>query len=100
MSKELVRGEILKTLEEFKPELEEHYKVREIGVFGSYIRGDQTEGSDIDILVDLENGATLFDLIGLEIFLEEKLGHKVDVVTKNGVREELRDEIFGEVVPV
>ena len=68
-----------------------------IGVFGSFIRGEQSDVSDIDILVDFEEGADLFDLVGLSLLLEERLQRKVDVVSKNALREELREQVLKEV---
>lgn len=52
------------------------YKVREIGVFGSVVRGEQSKESDIDVLVDFQEDADLLDLVGLGLFLEERLGRK------------------------
>lgn len=66
-------------------------------MFGSFIRGEQSDVSDIDILVDFEEGADLFDLVGLSLLLEERLQRKVDVVSKNALREELREQVLKEV---
>ncbi len=90
------KAEILETLEGLKEEAKRRYKVREIGVFGSAVRGEQKETSDIDVLVDFEEGADLFDLAGLGIFLEEKLGRKVDIVPKRALRPELKGSILEE----
>ena len=68
------------------------------GIFGSYARGEETEKSDIDVLVRFHPGATLLDLMGLLIFLEEKLGIGVDVVPHDTIRKELKDRIMKEVV--
>lgn len=89
--------QILKVLRQAKPELSASFKVHEIGVFGSVIRGEQREESDIDILVDLDKDADLLDLIGLSQFLEERLHHKVDVVPKAALREEIRERVLKEV---
>jgi predicted nucleotidyltransferase len=89
---------LLKTLTALKPELRARYKVKEIGLFGSFARDEERESSDIDILVDLEDGATLIDLIRLEDFLEGQLGRKVDVVTKRSLKRELRDNILREAI--
>jgi len=90
--------EILDSLRQAKPELEAAFKVHEIGLFGSVVRGEQREDSDIDILVDLPEEADLLDLIGLGQFLEERLHHKVDVVPKGSLREEIRERILKEVL--
>ena len=73
---------------------------KEIGVFGSVVRGEQTDTSDLDVLVDFEEGADLLDLVGLGLFLEEKLNQKVDVVSKRALREEIKDVILREAVPL
>jgi len=91
------KNEILKTLEGLKEKLKGKYKVRSIGVFGSVIRGEQNETSDIDILVEFEDDADLFDLMGIELFLEEKLNQKVDVISKRALREEIREVVLKEV---
>lgn len=90
-------AQILKTLRQAKPELSATFKVHEIGVFGSVARGEQREESDIDILVNLDKDADLLDLIGLSQFLEERLHHKVDVVPKTALREEIRERVLNEV---
>lgn len=92
------KEEILRRLEELKEEVKKKYKVREIGVFGSIIRGEQKETSDIDLLVDFEDGADLFDFVGLSMFLEEKLNWKVDIVPKEDLRKELKESVMKEVV--
>jgi len=76
------------------------YRAEIVGIFGSYARGQQKTGSDIDILVKFSSGATLFDFVGLADFLEEKLRLKVDLVTERALRKELKDEILHEVVAV
>jgi len=91
------KAETLRMLEELKGEIRRRYKVKEIGVFGSVIRGKQKEASDIDVLVDFEDGADLFDLTGLASFLEEKLDQKVDVVPKRVLREEIKEAVLREV---
>ena len=91
---------ILKTLEGLKETIFTKYKVSKIGVFGSYIKGEQQEMSDIDILVDFLEGADLIDFIGLALFLEDKLGRKVDLVPDRALRDELKDSIHREAVYV
>lgn len=91
---------ILAQLSELKPLMIARYKAKEIGLFGSFARGEQHEGSDIDLLVDFEDSADLFDLVGLSDYLEEALQQKVDVVPKRALREELREAVLREVVTV
>jgi predicted nucleotidyltransferase len=74
------------------------YGVSSIRVFGSIARGDDTPTSDIDFLVELEPGRSLFDLGGLQVDLEEALNCQVDVVTKNGLRDRIRKDVLEEAV--
>lgn len=76
------------------------YGARNVRVFGSVARGEADEGSDLDFLVELEPGRTLFDLGGLQYELEELLGCKVDVVTERGLKSRIRDRVLREALPV
>ena len=69
-------------------------------VFGSVVRGDDAEGSDLDILVDALPGATLFDLGGLQVELEDMLGVPVDLLTPEDLPEKLRAKALAEASPV
>lgn len=74
--------------------------VHNVRLFGSVARGDATEGSDVDFLVDAGEGCSLFDLGGLLMDLRDLLGYEVDVVTANGLRERIKDRVLREAVPV
>jgi hypothetical protein len=80
--------------------LQEQYKVKEIGIFGSFVRGEQKRRSDLDVLVEFSETPGLFEFIDLEDYLRKVLDKKVDLVDKQGIRRQLRDEILGEVVYV
>jgi uncharacterized protein len=69
-------------------------------VFGSVLRGEDEEGSDIDILVDALPGATLFDLGGLHAELEEILGVKVDLLTPMELPKRIRARVVAEALPI
>ncbi len=71
-----------------------------VRVFGSVARGSETLQSDIDFLVDLEEGRTLLDLGGALVKLQELLGRKVDIVTERGLHWYLRDKILKEARPL
>ena len=71
-----------------------------VRIFGSIARGEADAESDIDLLVDLEPGRSLFDLGGLLMDLQDLLGHKVDVVTEKGLRERIREHVLKEAVPL
>ncbi len=90
---------IIKHLQSVKPVLEKEYAVKEIGVFGSYAKGEATEFSDIDILVEFEKPLG-WKSVGLELFLEKLLGNKIDMVTKNALKPTLKDEILQSVLMV
>jgi predicted nucleotidyltransferase len=92
--------ELLARLRELKPNLMKRYKAKKIELFGSIVRGEQSEASDIDLLVEFEEGADLLDLTGMAIFLEEELGRRVDVVPKRALREELRQSVHREALLV
>lgn len=74
------------------------FGVSKIGVFGSFVFGDYREDSDIDLLVEFKKPIGLFDFIGLENYLTGKLGRKVDLVAKNGLKRYIRKNILNSVV--
>ncbi len=89
---------IERKMEEKKVYIKRVFHVREIGVFGSFIRGEQTESRDIDVLVDFERGhKDFFNYMKLRYYLEELLQRKIDLVIKNAVKPRLRKRIFSEV---
>jgi predicted nucleotidyltransferase len=76
------------------------YGARNVRVFGSTARGGATETSDIDILVQLEDGRSLLDQVGLQQELRELLGRDVDVVVEGGLSPYLEERILSEAVPL
>ncbi len=94
------KGKILKTLGSLKAEARHRFKAEIKGIFGSYVREEQKKSSDLDVLVEFDKGANLLDLVGLGMFLEEKLHMKVDVVSESDLREEIKDIILREKVAV
>jgi predicted nucleotidyltransferase len=94
------RDEILTTIKSLSDAIKKDYHAEVIGLFGSFARGEERASSDIDVLVRFDDEADLFNFVGLSIFLEEKLGRKVDVVPNDTVRTELKEIIFKETVPV
>lgn len=73
---------------------------KNVRIFGSVARGEAGPESDLDVLVDLEPGRSLFDLGGLLTDLQDLLGCKVDVVTESGLRPRLRERVLREAVPL
>jgi hypothetical protein len=95
----------MKTLDEIRTIIRQHrnvlaekYGVAVVGVFGSFVRCEQREQSDL--LVDILRPISLLELVGAEIYLSEVLGVKVDLLPKRDVREELRETILAEVVAI
>lgn len=76
------------------------YGASNVRVFGSVARGNADAASDLDLLVDLEPGRSLFDLGGLLMELQELLGCRVDVVTEAGLRPRLRERVLKEAMPL
>ncbi len=93
-------SELVSTIASLKAEAKQRFRVEIKGIFGSYVRGEQKEGSDLDVLVEFEQNANLLDLTGLADFLEEKLNIKVDVVPESAIREEIRSTVLKEKVAV
>ena len=90
--------EIERKLEKKKAYIKETFHVSEIGLFGSFIRGEQNASSDIDALVEFEKGhKDFFNYVRLKYYLEELLGREVDLVIKNAVKSRLKERIFSEV---
>jgi predicted nucleotidyltransferase len=80
------------------PELSRRYKVKSLGIFGSYLRGEADEESDIDLLVDLEEESlTLLEFIALENRLSDLLGAKVDLVERSALKPAIGRRILEEV---
>jgi len=92
------RDEILDLLRSLQSDLTVRYKVRRIGIFGSFARIESGPDSDVDLLVDFNPGADLFDLIELSQYLEEKIGRHVDLATPRALRPEIRESVFRDVV--
>jgi predicted nucleotidyltransferase len=92
--------DIMAALRDRLPELRERYGVRSLGIFGSYVRGEQGKRSDLDILVEFDRVPTLFEFVRLERHLSQQLGVKVDLVMKSALKPTIGRYILEEVVPV
>ena len=88
---------IRKCVKTHEKELAENYKVKEIGIFGSYVRVEQQEKSDLDMLVDFKEVIGLFKFVALERYLSELLGVKVDLVMKSALKPRIGERILKEV---
>ena len=89
---------ILSDLRYLRPELEKRYPVRAMGVFGSYAKGNQTQSSDLDVLVELGDGIGLLGFAGLQQDLSDALGMKVDLVDREALKPAIGRRIMAEVV--
>lgn len=78
----------------------EQYEVKKAGLFGSVVRGELREDSDIDILVEIEKDISLLDFVDLKLEIEEKLGRKVDLVEYSTIKPLLKDVILKEQVAI
>ncbi|MCD6407690.1 nucleotidyltransferase family protein [bacterium] len=90
--------EIKKILEEHKEELQDRYKIKKIGIFGSYIRNEQKAESDVDILVEFSEVPDLIEFVDLKNYLSELLNVKVDLVMKSVLKPNIGKRILKEVV--
>ena len=90
------RNEIEGLLSKHKPILRENYFVSRIGLFGSYARDEQTEQSDIDILVDFD-GPIAFEFLDLKDYLERLFAKKVDLVTIRSLKPYVKNDVLNEV---
>lgn len=92
--------EIRRTLKEHLPELAERHKIKSLGVFGSYVRGEAGSDSDVDLLVEFSETPNIFEFMDLEEDLTSLLGRKVDLVTRPALKGNRGDRILREVVSV
>jgi predicted nucleotidyltransferase len=87
----------LKIFRQHFPEIKEKYSVSYLGIFGSYVRGEQTSESDLDVLVEFDEKPGLFEYIELEDYLSDLLGVKVDLVMKSALKPNIGKRILNEV---
>ncbi len=93
---EQIKSAIAKNMGEFRTA----YNVRRMGIFGSYVRGEQKKGSDIDVLVEFSSPIGLFEFLKLEEALADMLGAKVDLVSKKALKPGIGERVLKEVVYV
>ena len=89
--------EIKKLLSDYKSVLKDKYHLNTLGVFGSFVRSEQADDSDLDILVDFTAPISLFEFIEMEEELSQILGVKVDLVSRNALKPYIGKRILGEV---
>lgn len=92
---------ILRTLRLHLPELAARYQIKSLGIFGSFVRREQTAHSDLDLLVEFDNDSlTLLDYVHLENELSDLLGVKVDLIEKETLKPRILQRIYQEVLPI
>ncbi len=91
-------NEVIRDLRKILTEIRTEYDIQEIGIFGSYVRNEQTENSDIDILLIPGDSMDLWEFTGLRLDLSEKLGVEVDLVDKTTLKKRIGQEILKEVI--
>jgi uncharacterized protein len=89
--------EIKEIIRSNQQKIQEEFKVEKIGIFGSYVRGEQKGKSDIDILVEFRESVDFFEYLDLEDYLGKILGKKVDLVMKQGLKPLIGECILKEV---
>jgi predicted nucleotidyltransferase len=94
------REEAIATLRRYLPAIRRDFGVRRIALFGSTVRDEAREDSDLDILVDFETGPTFLSFMGLRAFLEDELGRKIDLVTPDALKPRMRPVVEREAVDV
>ena len=93
--------EVRATLRARLPELRRQYGIRSLAIFGSYVRGEQMRGSDLDLLVEFDDrGLSLFDFVEIENSLSETLGVKVDLVERSTLKPAIGRHILEEALPI
>ena len=97
----------MKSFEEIKQKIREdqqiykdQYKVKEFKIFGTYAKSESRETSDLDILVEFEQPVSLLHMVSLKNYLIDPLKVQVDLVPKDNLREELKEQILEEAIPV
>ena len=90
--------EIEEILKSHKDEMATRYHVKEIGIFGSYVRGENVKNSDLDVLVEFSTPVSLFEFIDLEEYITGLIGIKVDLVSKKGLKPRIGKNVLSEVV--
>ena len=93
----MTQAKIQEKIHEQLPLLRKKYHIKKIGIFGSFIRGEQKKGSDLDILVEFKTPIGFFDFIRLEKLLSRSLRRKVDLVSLRAIKPAVKKEIIKEV---
>ncbi len=96
----MTRDELLGLLRQHKPILAQNFGVTGLALFGSFARGDAVDGSDVDILVRFDGPATSRSFFGVQFYIEDLTGRRVDLVTEKALRPRFRPYVEREAVNV
>ena len=91
---------LLKILHQQIPVLAERYSVETLEVFGSYVRDEQRQDSDLDVLITFKEDPSLLTYIAIENYLSDLVGVKVDLVMKDSLKPKIGEQILSEAIPV
>lgn len=91
-------GSLPESLKKLKPTLSRKFKVKRLGLFGSYVKGRARRSSDVDVLVEFSKTIDLLDFVALERYLADQTGAKIDLVSIKALRPEFRATILNEVI--
>ena len=91
------KKELINIIKNYKPEMETRFGVKRLGLFGSYVKGQQRKKSDVDILVSFSRDIDLFDFVDLRNYIENRLQLKVDLVMESALKTAIGKRILAEV---
>jgi predicted nucleotidyltransferase len=91
-------GSLEENLKKLKPMLSRKFKVKRLGIFGSYVRGQTRRSSDVDVLVEFSGSIDLLDFVAMARSVAEQTGAKIDLVSIKALRPEFRGTILNEVI--
>jgi hypothetical protein len=96
----MFRRQVLELLNHRKSDLQRRFQIRDVAVFGSVARDEDTPSSDVDVLVEFSGEASFDQFMDLTFYLEDLFGRPVDLVTKKALRPELREQVEREAIHV
>ncbi|MEM9275410.1 MAG: nucleotidyltransferase family protein [Cyanobacteria bacterium P01_F01_bin.143] len=92
--------QIYETLQQYLTKLQEQYQVKTLGIFGSYARGEATDNSDLDLLVEFQGDLTFDNYMDLKFFLEDLFNKKIDLVIRDDIKAQIREKVLEKTVYV
>ena len=99
-TKDISFEQIYRTLQQHFNKLQQQYSVKTLGIFGSYARREATQSSDIDVLVEFDGALTFDKYMNLKFFIEDLFNRKVDLVIKEDIKPQIKEQILKETIYV